>query len=105
MTKDHNFTLKREVDGTPFVAEIGADVVSLKPFTDLDQFELAEIFATAEDVTLIQFRVSVLSLAASPDDLAILRAASLKNKEIAALYDAYMAHNGADEGESPASVD
>ena len=103
--KNHNFVLKREVDGEPFVAALDDKTVSLKPFTELDQFALAEIFATAEDVTLIQFRTSVLSLAASSEDLAILRGASLKNKEIEALYSAYMAHNGADEGESSASVD
>jgi hypothetical protein len=101
--KSHHFVLQREASNAPFVAQIGDDTVTLAPMADLDQFELARLFGSGDDMTIAEFRVAVLSLAANDEDLATLRAARLNGKEMSALFNAYTAHGGMSEGESSAS--
>ena len=94
------FVLKREATREPFVVQIGDDTLTFKHISELDQFALAELFAR-EDVTNVEFRTTVLRLAAaSSGDFAKLREAGLTAEELRSVYDAYNAHTGTDEGES-----
>lgn len=103
--KNHHFTLKREATSDPFVAEIGDATITLTPLADLDQFALAELFGSDDNMTLTEFRVAVFRLAASDETLQELQDLGLNGKEMQSLYEAYMAHGGASEGESAASSD
>lgn len=103
-TKNHLFVLQREVAGTPFEGEVDGKPLTLAHINDVDQFALADLLAD-DSVSDLRFMTAVLRLAADEENFALISKARLSRPEVVALFEAYKAHNGADEGESEASSD
>jgi hypothetical protein len=101
MSKTDPFVLAREANKTPFKTTIGDVTLSMPHIDDVDQFELGELY-DADKKSDLAWLVGFFSLVMG-EDVKALRDLKLKRTELLALYKAYLAHNGTDEGESSAS--
>jgi hypothetical protein len=97
------FVLKREAGGEPFRFKVGSKTLSIPHVRSVDQFALAEIWATDHhsDLEFITDLFRFL-MGENFDDL---RSMHLTRPELTSLHEAYSAHCGTDEGESAASSD
>lgn len=100
---DNLFVLKREASKQPLVVEVDGESLSIPHVADVDQFELADLFARADDMDDLSFITSFFRVLMTEDEFARLRGLKLDRGALSSLYKAVMDHAGTDSGESPAS--
>lgn len=101
--KNSLFVLRREAGGEPFEFKVGAKTLKVPHINSVDQFELAELFAS-DHTSDLAFVTDLFKLCLG-DSFESLRALHLTRPELMALHQAYTAHCGTDTGESAASSD
>ena len=97
------FVLKREANKEPFAFEVDGEKFTVPHVADIDQFELAELFARIGELSDIEYLTAFLDLFLAEEDRPRFRALRLNRESLAALYEAIQAHNGVNLGESSAS--